>query len=68
MTTFRDKHFKNELDPKAAYYECLRSCEIRPNSDSISSENQKCAPECIRILASNQGYQYLKALYLRKKD
>jgi len=22
MKTFRDKHFKNKLDPKAAYYDC----------------------------------------------
>ena len=28
MNSFRDKHFKNKLDPKAAYYECIRSCEI----------------------------------------
>ena len=28
MNSFRDKHFKNKLDPKSAYYECIRSCEI----------------------------------------
>ena len=24
MNTFRDKYFKNKLDPKATYYECIR--------------------------------------------
>ena len=33
MNTFRNKHFKNELDPKYAFYDCLRSCELKINSE-----------------------------------
>ena len=29
MNTFRNKHFKNELDPKYAFYDCLRICELK---------------------------------------
>ncbi len=29
MNTFRDKLFKNGLDPKYAFYHCLRSCELK---------------------------------------
>ena len=42
MNTFRNKQFKNQLDPKYAFYDCLRSCEIQ-----ISSE--KSLEECIEI-------------------
>ena len=28
MKTFRDKHFKNKIDPKVAYYDCIRTCEL----------------------------------------
>ena len=37
MNTFRNKQFKNELDPKYAFYDCLRSCEIKSNSEKLSS-------------------------------
>ena len=33
MNTFRNKQFKNQLDPKYAFYDCLRSCEIKSNSE-----------------------------------
>ena len=33
MNTFRDKLFKNELDPKYAFYDCLRSCELKNDSE-----------------------------------
>ena len=33
MNTFRNKQFKNELDPKYAFYDCLRSCELKSNSE-----------------------------------
>ena len=33
MNTFRDKLFKNELDPKYAFYDCLRSCELKNASE-----------------------------------
>ena len=38
MNTFRNKHFKNELDPKYAFYDCLRSCEIKSNSENYLEE------------------------------
>jgi len=43
MNTFRNKHFKNELDPKYAFYDCLRSCEIIINSENSSEE---CVDNC----------------------
>ena len=58
MKTFRDKHFKNKLDPKAAYYECIRSCEL---STSTEEGAEKCAVKCTWPLASSEGYRYLKA-------
>ena len=33
MNTFRNKQFKNELDPKYAFYDCLRSCELKSSSE-----------------------------------
>ena len=35
MKTFRDKYFKNKLDPKAAYYDCIRSCELKTSPEQI---------------------------------
>ena len=58
MTTFRDKQFKNKLDPKAAYYECIRSCEINKSTEQ-GVEN--CISECEIPLSASQGYRYLKA-------
>ena len=40
MNTFRNKQFKNELDPKYAFYDCLRSCELK-------SVSQKKLEECV---------------------
>ena len=33
LNTFRNKQFKNELDPKYAFYDCLRSCELESSSE-----------------------------------
>ena len=33
MNTFRNKQFKNELDPEDTFYDCLRSCEFKSNSE-----------------------------------
>ena len=33
MNTFRNKHFKNQLDPNYVFYECLCSCEIKSTSE-----------------------------------
>ena len=43
MNTFINKHFKNELDPKYAFYDCLRSCEIKSNSEKSMEE---CFENC----------------------
>ena len=43
MNTFRNKQFKNELDPNYAFYDCLRSCEIRSNSEKSLEE---CVEHC----------------------
>jgi len=58
MKTFRDKHFKNKLDPKAAYYDCIRSCELNTSTEK-GVEN--CVLRCTRPLAVSEGYRYLKA-------
>ena len=58
MKTFRDKHFKNKLDPKAVYYDCIRSCEINTSTEQ-GVEN--CIVKCTRPLAVKERYRYLKA-------
>ena len=43
MNTFRNKQFKNELDPKYAFYDCLRSCELESSSEKNLEE---CLESC----------------------
>jgi len=51
MNTFRNKQFKNELDPKNAFYDCVRSCELKNNSEkSLEECVEKCEP---RLLSEN---------------
>ena len=51
MNTFRNKQFKNELDPKYAFYDCLRSCELKSNSEKSLEE---CVDKCeLRPLSKN---------------
>ena len=38
MNTFRDKLFKNELNPKYAFYDCLRCCELKSASGEYLKE------------------------------
>ena len=53
MNTFRNKQYKNELDPKYAFYDCLRSCAIKINSKNSLEESVKnCEP---RPLPENLG-------------
>ena len=56
MNTFRNKQFKNELDPKYAFYDCLRSCEIKSNTEkSLEECVENCEP---RLLPENlDGYK-----------
>ena len=51
MNTFRNKHFKNELDPKYAFYDCLHSCELKINAENSLKE---CVDICeLRQLPKN---------------
>ena len=51
MNTFRNKQCKNELDPKYAFYDCLRSCEIKSNSKKSLEE---CIDHCeLKPLSKN---------------
>ena len=51
MNTFRNKQFKNELDPKYAFYDCLRSCELKSKSENSWEE---CVDNCeLRPLTKN---------------
>jgi len=43
MNTFRNKQFKNQLDPKYAFYDCLRSCELKSSSEKSLEE---CVERC----------------------
>ena len=43
MNTFRNKQFKNKLDPKYAFYDCLLSCEIKSSSENSLEE---CVEKC----------------------
>jgi len=43
MNTFRNKQFKNKLDPKYAFYDCQRSCELKSNSEKSLEE---CVDNC----------------------
>ena len=43
MISFRDKNFKNSLDPNFTTYECIRSCEIQRSTEQ-SLEN--CLISC----------------------
>ena len=52
MNTFRNKQFKNELDPKYAFYDCLRSCELK-------SSSEKNLEECVDSCGWNPASQVL---------
>ncbi|ABS83229.1 Conserved hypothetical protein [Prochlorococcus marinus str. MIT 9312] len=43
MNTFRNKQFKNQLDPNYAFYDCLRSCELKSSSEKSL---EKCIDSC----------------------
>ena len=51
MNTFRNKQFKNELDPKYAFYDCLRSCELKSVTENSLEE---CIDHCeLKPLSKN---------------
>ena len=39
MNTFRNKQFKNELNPKFAFYDCRNSCELKSSSEKNFEED-----------------------------
>ena len=43
MNTFRNKQLKNRLDPRYAFYDCLRSCELESSSEKLLEE---CVESC----------------------
>ena len=43
MNTFRNKQFKNELDPNYAYYDCIRSCKLKSGTENSLEE---CIDHC----------------------
>ena len=43
MNTFRNKQFKNELDPKYGFYDCRRSCKLKSSSKKSLEE---CMDSC----------------------
>ena len=47
MKTFRDKHFKNEMQSLDAYYECILSYEINPCSFSWQWVEEDCETKCL---------------------
>ena len=48
MNKFRNKQLKNELDPKYAIYDCLRSCPIKSNSEkSLEVCVENCEPRLL---------------------
>ena len=63
MTTFRDKFFKNKLDPKAVYYDCIQSCEI---NTSIEKVLEDCEYMCSIKLSTKEGHKYLKANFQKR--
>ena len=43
MNSFRDKNFKNTLDPNLTSYECIRSCEIQSSTkNSLENSSISC--------------------------
>ncbi len=66
MNTFRNKQFKNELDPKYAFYDCLRSCEIKSNSESSLEECvENCEPSPVlkNLKAKNSNFNSIQNLF-----
>ena len=47
MKTFRHKHFKIEMQPLDAYYECILSCKINPSSSSWQGIEADCETKCL---------------------
>ena len=52
MNTFRNKQMKNQLDPKNAFYDCLRSCELKISSEKLLEE---CIDNCNWVLPSKHS-------------
>jgi len=56
MNTFRNKQFKNQLDPKYAFYDCLRTCEIKSSSEkSLEVCVESCDWVSITKISKNEN-------------
>ena len=66
MNTFRNKQFKNVLDPKYAFYDCLRSCEIKSNTEKCIEECvENCEPRLLpeNLMAKNRSVNSIQYLF-----
>ena len=52
MNSFRNKQIKNQLDPKYAFYDCLRSCELK-------SSSEKSLEECVENYYKRISSKYI---------
>ena len=58
MNTFRNKQFKNELDPKYAFYDCLNSYELKSNSGkSLEEDVDNCDWKYTKNHWNNEKYK-----------
>ena len=56
MKILRDKHFKNKLESRDAYYECILSCEINPCSSNWQGIEADCEAKCLN---EHLKYQFM---------
>ena len=59
MNSFRDKNFKNSLDPNFTTYDCVRSCEIQRSTEQ-SLEN--CLISCEWSPTSKESKNLIREL------
>ena len=56
MKTLKDKGFKNEINSRDAYYDCIVSCEYNSCSSSWRGIEENCETKCLN--------QYLKSHFM----
>ena len=42
MNSFRDKNFKNSLDPNFTTYDCILSCKIQRSTEQLENGLTSC--------------------------
>ena len=60
MNTFRKKQFKNELDPKYAFYDCLRIYVLKTSSETSLEE---CVVSCDLKSTTKYSIKNKKGVY-----